>query len=134
MTNSLALALLAVQAAPGGGFGALAPFLFQVVAIFAIFYFLMIRPQQRQRKQHEDRLRTLRKGDEIVTQGGIIGSVVHISEGTKDGQPSATMDDRVTIKSAESRLVVERGKIARVLTAEASTPTNTPASSQPAAK
>jgi preprotein translocase subunit YajC len=39
--------------APAGGAGSLAPFLFQIVAIFAIFYFLMIRPQQKQRKAHE---------------------------------------------------------------------------------
>ena len=77
----------------------------------------MIRPQQRQRRQHEERLRNLKRGDEVVTSGGIIGKVMHITETVKDGKPSATMDDRITIKSDESRLVVERGRIARVLTA-----------------
>ena len=106
---------VAVQA-PAAGRGSLLPFVFQVVAIFAIFYFVMIRPQQKQRKQHEDRLKNLKRNDEIVTAGGIIGRVVHIVESPKDGKPSATMDDRITIKSDESRLIVERGRIARVIT------------------
>lgn len=113
MTSSLALALL-VQS-PAAGRSSLLPFVFQVVAIFAIFYFVMIRPQQKQRKQHEDRLKNLKRGDEIVTAGGIVGKVVHIAESTKEGK-GATLEDRITIKSDESRLIVERGRIARVLT------------------
>ena len=112
MTHTLAL----MQAAgPAGGLGSMGPFLFQLVAIFAIFYFLMIRPQQKQKQRHEQALRELRKGDEIVTAGGIIGEVIHIKESVKDGEPSTTMEDRVTIKSGESRLVIERGRIAKVV-------------------
>jgi preprotein translocase subunit YajC len=114
MTASFALALLQ---APTGGGSTLLPFVFQVVAIFAIFYFVMIRPQQRQRKQHEERLRNLRRGDEVVTAGGIVGKVVHISETVREGKSGGTLEDRITIKSDESRLIVERGRIARVLTA-----------------
>jgi preprotein translocase subunit YajC len=107
-------ALLALGApGPNGGGGSLTPFLFEIVAIFAIFYFLMVRPQQKQKKQHEQRLRELRKGDEVVTAGGIVGEVIHIKQ-LKDAAESASMDDRITIKSGESRLVVERGRIARV--------------------
>ena len=112
MIPSFAFALL-VQA-PVGGRSTLLPFVFQVVAIFAIFYFVMIRPQQRQRKQHEERLKNLKRGDEVVTAGGIVGKVVHIAE-TK-GDAKAALEDRITIKSDESRLIVERGRIARVLT------------------
>src|SRR5947199_9535807 len=86
----------------------------------------MIRPPQKQRRQHEESLRNLQKGDEIVTTGGIIGQVVHIRETMKDGAAVKAMDDQVTIKSAESRLIVERGRIAKVTSAkrgEASTPT-----------
>jgi preprotein translocase subunit YajC len=115
MTSAFALALLAQ--APAGGRSTLLPFIFQIVAIFAIFYFVMIRPQQKQRKDHEARLRGLKRGDEIVTAGGIVGKVVHISETPRDGKSAATMDDRITIKSDESRLIVERGRIARVITA-----------------
>ena len=119
MTSAFAFALVAQAAlfgqAPAGGRSTLLPFIFQIVAIFAIFYFVMIRPQQKQRKEHEERLRNLKRGDEVVTAGGIIGKVVHIAESKGEGK-SAAMDDRITIKSDESRLVVERGRIARVIT------------------
>ena len=118
MISSFAFALL-VQA-PVGGRSTLLPFVFQVVAIFAIFYFVMIRPQQRQRKQHEERLKNLKRGDEVVTAGGIVGKVVHIAE-TK-GDAKAALEDRITIKSDESRLIVERGRIARVITPAVETP------------
>ena len=121
MTVPFALAFLALQTGGGGRNAWLGP-LFMYGSIFAIFYFIWLRPQQRQRRQHEERLRNLKRGDEIVTSGGIIGEIVHIKEAMKDGKPERTMDDRVTIKSAESRLVVERGRIARVITAEAPAP------------
>ncbi|HEY0970433.1 MAG TPA: preprotein translocase subunit YajC [Gemmatimonadales bacterium] len=103
--------LLAIQAAPGGGMAVL---LIQFALIFAIFYFLMIRPQRKQRQEHEARLRTLKRGDEVVTAGGVVGEIVHIAQGQKDGESVAAMDDHITIKSGESRLIVERGRIARV--------------------
>ncbi|MBK6486472.1 MAG: preprotein translocase subunit YajC [Gemmatimonadetes bacterium] len=102
--------------------------MFQIAAIFGIFYFLMIRPQQKQRKQHEERLRNLKRGDTIVTSGGIVGEVMHIKEAIKEAgkdTPAAkSMDDHLTIKSGESRLVVERGRVARVLSGEPSASPN----------
>lgn len=124
MTAHFAFALLAQ--APAGR-SSLLPFVFQVAAIFAIFYFVMIRPQQKQRKTHEDRLRNLKRGDEVVTAGGIVGRVVHIVESPKDAKPSATMEDRITIKSDESRMIVERGRISRVITPAVETPAPAPA-------
>ena len=112
--SSAFLAFFLLQAAPQRGFGAITPLLVQMGAIFAIFYFLMIRPQQKQRRQHEERLRNLRKGDSIVTTGGIVGEVVHIKEAAGDDTKQKSMDDHVTIKTGESRVVVERGRIARV--------------------
>jgi preprotein translocase subunit YajC len=108
-----ALSLLALL--QGGGGSSLLPFLIQVVAIFAIFYFLLIRPQQKQRRQHEEALRNIKRGDEVVTAGGIVGEIVHIKEVVVDGAPRKTMDDRITIRSGESRLIVERGRIAKVV-------------------
>jgi preprotein translocase subunit YajC len=105
--------LLALQAAPSRP-GTSNFLIIQFGVILAIIYFLMIRPQQKQRKQHEKTIMSLKKGDEIVTVGGIIGKVVHIKEGVKDGSPTATMSDPVTIQSGESRLIVERGRIARI--------------------
>ena len=108
--------LLFAPSGGGGGMASLAPFLFQIALIFGIFYFLLLRPQQQQRKQHEAALKALKRGDEVVTAGGVVGEVLHVKETMKDGQQLKAMDDRVTIKSGESRLVVERGRIARIIT------------------
>lgn len=100
--------LLAVLFAPSGQTGSgMTVLLIQVGAIFAIFYFLIIRPQKRQREQHEKVLASLQKGDVVVTSGGIIGEVVHLK------------DNEVTIKSGESKLVVLRSNIATVTNREA---------------
>lgn len=87
---------------------------FEVVALGVAFYFLLHRPQRQQRKQQEELLRNLKKGDEVVTAGGIVGEVIFIKGTVKDGVAAPSMDDRITIKSAESRIIVERGRIARV--------------------
>lgn len=104
-----------------GGGSSLTPFLFQIAAFVAIFYFIIIRPQQTQRKKHEETLRNIKRGDRIVTTGGIIGEVVHVKEQTADGATTRTMEDEVTIRSGESRLIVERGRIAKVVTTEGTT-------------
>ena len=106
-------ALLALMA-PSSSNGAYQQ-IFMFGMIFVIFYFFMILPQQRQRKEHEQRVTALKRGDEVVTSGGVVGEVVHIKEATKDGAPVKSMDDRVTIKSGESRVVIERRSIARVV-------------------
>lgn len=54
--------------------------LFPLIILFAIFYFLVIRPQQKQHKQHKDMIASLEKGDKIVTSGGIIAEVVKVEE------------------------------------------------------
>lgn len=89
-----------------------ASMIFMYGAIFAIFYFVLIRPQQRQRKAHNQLVQSLKKGDEVVTAGGLIGEVLHINVQGKDG--AVSMDDRITIKTGESKVIVERGRITRV--------------------
>ena len=106
--------LLLALMAPSQGNAALQQ-VFMFGMIFVIFYFFMIMPQQKTRKQHEQRVNELKRGDEIVTVGGLVGEVVHIKETMQDGAPVKSMDDRITIKTAESRIVVERGRIAKVL-------------------
>ena len=106
MTNTLAILLAAPQgsSSPGLVIG------IQVAAFAAIFYFLLIRPQQTMRKKHQAMLEAMKKGDEVMTEGGIIGEVVFLK------------DDRVTIRTAENtRLVVARAKIARVNATEVET-------------
>ncbi|MGE0158823.1 MAG: preprotein translocase subunit YajC [Gemmatimonadales bacterium] len=86
----------------GGNAGAI--FMIQMVLIFGIFYFLLIRPQSKERQRHEQMLQKIKKGDEIVMNGGIIGKVVHVEE------------KRLTLKTAENtRITVDRGRIAAVL-------------------
>ena len=114
MTNSgLFPALLALQF--GGSASSLMPFVLQLVAIFGIFYFLLIRPQQQQKKKHEDALSKIKRGDQIVTAGGIVGEVIHVKEVMSgDGNTARPLEDLITIKSAESRLIVERGRIVKI--------------------
>ena len=95
-------------AVPREGGNATMIFMAQMLLIFAIFYFLLIRPQAKERQRHEQMLTGIKKGDEIVTNGGIIGKVVHVEE------------KRLTIKTAENtRLTVDRGRIASVVDAKA---------------
>ena len=82
-------------------------------AIFAIFYFILIRPQSTQRKKHDEMVRNLKKGDEIVTTGGLVGEVLFIKEKGGDDKSNG-MEDRVTIKSGDTRVIIERGRIARI--------------------
>ena len=81
-------------------------------AIFAIFYFVLIRPQSMQRKKHDELVRGLKKGDEIVTNGGLVGEVVFIKE--MGDEKTAGLEDRVTIKTGDTRVVIERGRRARI--------------------
>ena len=120
MHSALLPAILALQFGGGAG-GSLTPLLLQVVAIFGIFYFLLIRPQQAQKKKHEDALRNIKRGDQIVTSGGIVGEVVHVKE-SGSSEASKGLEDQITIKSAESRLIVERGRIARIVGVSTSAP------------
>lgn len=68
------------QAAGGGGaesmFGAILPF----VLIFAVFYFLLIRPQQKRVKEHRAAVNAVRRGDRVTTGGGIIGTVARVDD------------------------------------------------------
>ena len=103
------LASLAALQLPGNQITSM---IFMYGAIFAIFYFVLIRPQQKQRKAQDSLVKALKKGDEIVTAGGVVGEVLHIA-----GKDVASLEDRITIKSGDSRLIVERGRIARVIIA-----------------
>ncbi|GDX86790.1 hypothetical protein LBMAG44_07030 [Gemmatimonadota bacterium] len=108
-----ALLFQAAAPAPAGGGGGMI-FFIQMAVIVAIFYFIVLRPQRKQQKQLEASLMSMSKGNEVVTAGGLIGEVIHVKETLKDGVPVQTMADRVTIRSGESKVVVERGRIVRV--------------------
>jgi preprotein translocase subunit YajC len=82
----------------------------QMAAIGLVFYFLILRPSGQARKRHAELLRTLKKGDEIMTSGGIIGRVKDIKEVEGDGLKEV----RVTVESGTSTVVIERSRIVRV--------------------
>ncbi len=70
--------------AAGGGFGGGIGGLLPIVLIFAIMYFLMIRPQQKKMKEHKAMVASLRRGDQVVTQGGILGKVTKVKEDSNE--------------------------------------------------
>lgn len=99
---------MVLQAAQGGR-PSMLPFIIQMVAIIGIFYFLLIRPQRKMAQRHQQLLANLAKNDEVMTEGGLIGTVVHIEE------------DRVTLRTGENtRVVVLRAKIAKILSGPSS--------------
>jgi len=66
----------------GDPMGVLISTILWMVLFVGIFYFLIIRPQQQQRKKHEEFLKNLKKGDKVITTGGIIGEIKNIEEKT----------------------------------------------------
>lgn len=89
----------------GGGFGVFIP----MILLFAIFYFLLIRPQQKKAKEHRELLNALKVGDNILTNGGLYGKITGLKENT------------VTIEiSPKVRVKVSRGSIAGLVKKEGS--------------
>ncbi len=74
----LAFAMAGGQAQQGGG-NPIVAFL-PLILIFVIFYFLLIRPQQKRAKEHQKFLEALKRGDKVFTSGGIIGHVVRVED------------------------------------------------------
>lgn len=98
--NSLAYALGgAGGGGGGGGFGAFIP----LILMFAIFYFLLIRPQQKKAKIHKEMIAAVKKGDRVVSSGGLHGVVTGLT------------DDVITLEIAPKvRVKVSRGSVAGV--------------------
>ena len=94
-------------ASPPGGSGGSSALVTQVIffaAIFAIFYFLLIRPQQKQKRDRETMLAAVKKGDRVVTSGGLHGTVSGLTEHT------------VTLRVADQvRLEFDRSAIGRIV-------------------
>ncbi|MBI2345746.1 MAG: preprotein translocase subunit YajC [Deltaproteobacteria bacterium] len=74
--------LLAQQSAPSSGPGGMLGMFAPMVLVFAVFYFLLIRPQQKQQKKLQQQIGTMRKGDAIVTRSGIHGRVSQLNDAT----------------------------------------------------
>ncbi|MDP8236678.1 MAG: preprotein translocase subunit YajC [Candidatus Erginobacter occultus] len=91
--------------APGGegGQGGLGGMLIPLILMFAVFYFLLIRPQQKKQKEHQRMVSELQKGDRVITSGGIHGVI------------SSVKDDTITVKVADNvKLEISRGNVSGV--------------------
>ena len=94
----------AQAAAPAAGGGAAFAQFIPLILVFLIMYFLIMRPQQKKMAQHRAMVEALKKGDNVITQGGIIGKVV------------AVRDDEVEVEIAQGvRIRVVRSTIAQVV-------------------
>ena len=72
-----------------------------LILIFAIMYFLLIRPQQKKVKQHQAMVSALRRGDQVVTQGGLIGKVVKVKE---DNELEVELAEGVKVRVVQSTI------------------------------
>ncbi|SNR27052.1 preprotein translocase subunit YajC [Puniceibacterium sediminis] len=72
-----------------------------LILIFAIMYFLLIRPQQKKLKDHQKMVSALRRGDQIVTQGGLIGKVVKVKE---NNEVEVELADNVKVRVVQSTI------------------------------
>ena len=79
-------------------FGQLVP----LILIFAIMYFLLIRPQQKKAKEHQAMVKALRRGDQVVTQGGVIGKVAKVKD---DNELDVEIAEGVKVRVVQSTIV-----------------------------
>lgn len=89
----------------GGGLGGFVP----LILIFVVFYFLLIRPQQKKMKQHRELIANVRRGDRVVTGGGIIGEVAKV---VSDTEVLLEIADGVRVKLVKATItdVITRGE------------------------
>ena len=94
------------EAGGGGGFAGMLPF----IMIIFIIYFLMIRPQSKKAKEHKHMLTELKKGDKVVTIGGIYGVIMEVRERTFLLKVASNSDIEI-LKSSVSERIVDKGRI-----------------------
>lgn len=96
----------ALGAPGGGGEGSGFVTIMPLLAMFAIFYFLLIRPQQKKQRKHREMLQTLKKGDRVITQGGIHGTVMKVKEDIVVLQ----IAEQVRVEVAKSAITALKGR------------------------
>ncbi len=90
-----------------GGDNPLTSFLVPMVLVFVIFYFLMLRPQQKRVKQHQEMVKNVRRGDTVVTNGGLVGKVTKVVD---DDQIEVEIADNVRVRQMRSMVADVRAK------------------------
>ena len=101
MSSELASGMVPLQAQGGG---ADFSFFLMMGAIFLIFYFLVIRPQQKQQKEREAFLKTAAKGDEVVTQGGLHGRVAAVDGDVLEVEIARVRGEKVKVRVSLGRV------------------------------
>ena len=89
----------------GGGFESI----FLIVAMFAVLYFLMIRPQMKRAKEHKAMVEALQKGDEVVTAGGVLGRISKVGEGYVSLEIAPNVE--VQVQRAAVQTVLPKGTL-----------------------
>jgi preprotein translocase subunit YajC len=108
MESRLFISPAFAQGAPaGGGMDAIIQFV-PFILIFVIMWFLIIRPQQRRVRAHQDMVKNVRRGDTVVTSGGIIGKVTKVLEDSADIE--IEIADNVKVKVARAMISEVRSK------------------------
>lgn len=79
---------------------------FPLILVFAIIYFLVLRPQQKRQREHTDMIAGLRRGDQVVTQGGLIGRIAKVHEDELD----IDLSDTTRVSVVKSMIVSVRSK------------------------
>ena len=92
------------QAASGGN--ALFELLFPLIMVFAIIYFMILRPQQKRQREHEAMVNAVSRGDTVITQGGLVGKVAKVG----DDELEVDFAENARIKVVKSIIVTVRGK------------------------
>jgi preprotein translocase subunit YajC len=90
-----------------GGAGALIAQLIPFILIFVVFYFLLIRPQQQARKRHMEKVASVKRGDTVVTAGGIVGKVKRVGD---DSELTVEIADGVEIRVVKETLADIRNR------------------------
>lgn len=80
-----------------GGTGAMVMQLAPLILIFVVFYFLLIRPQQKRAKEHRSMLTQLKRGDRIITAGGILGSITKVKDGSEEIEVEIAPNVRINV-------------------------------------
>jgi len=71
-----------------------------LLLIFGVFYFLLIRPQQQKQKQHKEMLSKLKRGDRVVTAGGILGRITEVKDGADEVEVEIAANTRIRVLRA----------------------------------
>ena len=98
------------QAAGGAGAGSAFSAFIPIILIFVVFYFLLIRPQQKRMKEHQAMLNAIRRGDKVVTNGGIIGTVTKVQTEERELQVEIAENVRVKVKQDMLSSVISKSE------------------------